>query len=227
LYVASLSAVVAYGTFWLAVGVLSWRLNIPVTPPFIWAGVVFGFGLAIPYGFRLVLAAALATLAVALSGSMFSAAGVEWPELVSRPDLLMLSAFSLLLLMPPLMQLDRGFGAVTRLVAFGIGLLALLVLSVSGSSSAVPIDATVIAGIYQGVMLVTCVGTLVVAIRRRWHETVALVTAMFALFLVTRYVDWFWDLLPRYVFFLALAALAFGSLLALGRMRRRLAGARS
>jgi hypothetical protein len=225
LYVASLFAVVAYGTFWLAIGVLSWRLNIPVTPPFIWAGVVFGFGLAIPYRFRIVLAAALAGLAVALAATMFSVAGIEWPEIFSRLDLLMISGFSLLLLAGPLAQLDRAFAPVARLVAFGVGFLALLVLSASGSSSAAPVNAMVVEAIYQGVMLVASVSTLVVAIRHRWHETVSLVTVVFALFLLIRYVDWFWDLLPRYVFFLTLAALAFAWLIALRRMRRRLVGA--
>jgi hypothetical protein len=221
LYVASLFALVAYGTFWLAVGVLSWRLNIPVTPLFIWAGVVFGFALALPYRFRLVLALALATLAVAMAATMFSVARIEWPELFNRLDLLMFSGFSLLLLAGPLMQLDRAFAAVTRLVAFAIGFVTLLVLSASGSSSAAPMDARVIEAIYQAIMLVGCVATLVVAIRHRWDETVALVSVVFALFLLIRYVDWFWDLLPRYLFFLTLAALAFASLMALRRMRSR------
>jgi hypothetical protein len=223
LYVASLFALVAYGTFWLAVGVLSWRLNLPVTPPFIWAGVVFGFALALAYGFRSVLALALGTLAVAMAATMFSVAGIEWPELFNRLDLLMMSGFSLLLLAGPLTQLDRTFGATTRFVAFAIGFLALLVLSASGSSSAAPIDARVIEAIYQGVMLVGCVATLVVAIRQRWEETVALVSVLLVLFLLIRYVDWFWDLLPRYLFFLTLAALAFASLIALRRMRSRVA----
>ena len=52
LYVASLFALVAYGTFWLAVVVLSATLNVPVTPPFLWAGVIFGTSLAIAYRFR-------------------------------------------------------------------------------------------------------------------------------------------------------------------------------
>lgn len=227
LYVSSLFAVVAYGTFWLAIGVLSWRLNIPVTAPFIWAGVVFGFGLAIPYGFRLVLGAALVSLAIALAATMFSIAGVEWPELFNRLDLLMMAGFSLLLLAGPLTQLNRAFAPVTRLVACGVGFVALLVLSASGSNSAAPINARVVEAVYQGVMLVACVATLVVAIRHGWHETVSLVTVVFALFLLIRYVDWFWDLLPRYLFFLMLAALAFAWLMALRRVRRRLAEGRA
>ena len=82
LYVASLFALVAYGTFWLAIWVLSDTLNIPLSPPWIWGAVFFGVGLSLPYRFRLILAATLTTLIVALAGTVgfglgtaFSAAG--------------------------------------------------------------------------------------------------------------------------------------------------------
>lgn len=227
LYVSSLFALVAFGTFWLAVGVLSWRLNTPVTPPLLWAGVVFGFGLALPYRFRIVLGLALVTLAVSLAATMLSIAGVEWPEIFSRFDLLLLAGFSLLVLVRPLAVLDRGFAPVIRFVALAIALTALLFLSWSGSSSAVPLDARVVEALYQALMLVVCVGALWLAIRFRWNESVALVSVVFALFLLIRYVDWFWDLMPRYLFFLTLAALAFAWLAALGRLRKRLGEVRA
>jgi len=142
-------------------------------------------------------------------------------------DLLMLAGFSLLLLAGPLARLDRGFVPITRFVALAVGLLSLLVLSASGASSASSLDVRVIEALYQGVMLLVCIGALVVAVRQGWNETVALVSVVFALFLLIRYVDWFWDVLPRYLFFLTLAALAFVWLLAMRRMRGRLADART
>lgn len=222
LYIASLFALVAYGTFGLAVGVLSWSLNIPLTPPYLWAGVAFGIALAVPYGFRLILAVALAALALSIAGSMFQAAGIEWTQAVERPELLVIAAFSLLLLGPPLARVDAGFTRVTRLVALAIGLGGLLVLSVAGQLSLLPVSGDVAEGAYQVVMLVACVGGLLVAVRRMWGETVNLVAVMFALFLLTRFADWFWDLLPRYIFFLILAGMAFAWILVLRRMRGRL-----
>lgn len=227
LYVASLFALVAYGTFWLAVGVLSWTLNIPLTPGFIWVGVLFGLALAVPYGLRIILAAALATLAVAIAASMFQAAGAPWTEAFNRPDLLTAAAFSLLLLGIPLAQVDRAFAAVTRLVALGIGLTGFLVLSMSGATSVLPVSSRTSAVIYQTLMFVVCIAALVVAIRRGWTETVHLVSVMFAWFLLDRFVDWFWDVLPRYVFFSIVAALAFIWLLLLRRIRGRLTETRT
>lgn len=223
LYIASLFAIVAYGSFWLALWELSDRLNIPLSAYLLWLGVIFGFGLALPYGFRIILAAALFTLAATIAASFFQAAGTEWPMFLERLELLAMAAFSLLVLMMPLARLDRGFAPVVRLVAFGTGLACLLVLSVSGESSLVPMRPNTVEYVYQGVMLLVSVAVLVLSVRRRWHETVKLAAVLFAVFLLTRYVDWFWDVFPGYVFFLILAVIAFGWLLALRRLRARLA----
>jgi uncharacterized membrane protein len=157
---------------------------------------------------------------------MFSVAGVEWPEIFSRIDPLMCSGFSLVLVAPPLSQLDRGFAPVTRLVALGIGLFGLLVLSTWGTSSLAPVNASTVEVIYQVVMLVVCIGLLVAAVRRGWNESVSLVSVALALFLLTRYFDWFWELMPRFLFFLILATLAFVWLWAMRRVRARLGAAR-
>jgi hypothetical protein len=226
LYIASLFAIVAYGSFWLALWELSDRLDIPLSAYFLWTGVVFGFALAIPYGFRIILGAALLTLAGTIAASFFQAAGTEWPYIFQRVELLMIAAFSLVVLAAPLARLDRGFAPVVRLVAFAVGLACLMTLSVEGDTSLIPLRSTTIEAIYQVAMLVVCVAILVVSIRARWSETVKLASVMFALFLMSRYVDWFWDLLPAYAFFLILAVLAFGWLLALRRLRSRLAVAR-
>ena len=222
LYIASLFAIVAYGSFWLALWELSDRLNIPLSAYLLWPGVVFGFALAIPYGFRIILAAALFALAGTIAASFFQTVGTEWPLIFERVELLMMAAFSLLGLGFPLAHLDRGFAAVVRLVGFGVGLVCLLVLSVSGGASLMPLRSTTIEAVYQAVMLAVCVAVIVVSIRARWGETVKLASVMFVLFLLTRYVDWFWDVLPAYVFFLILAVLAFVWLLALRRIRARL-----
>jgi hypothetical protein len=222
LYVASLFALVAYGTFWLAVGVLSSTLNIPVTPPFIFAGVLFGLPLAILYRFWIVLAIALAALAVAVSATAFHVAGTEWTYAFVRLEVLAVAGFSLLVLAIPLSALDAGFVMVTRVVAFTIGLGCLLTLSSSGEMSLLPLDTRIVEGVYQAVMFAACVVTLTIAVRRGWNETINLAAVMLALFLLVRFVDWFWDLLPRYLFFLILAAIAFGWLMVLRRMRHRL-----
>lgn len=222
LYFASLFALVAYGTFWLAIGELCRLLNIPFTPVWLWAGALFGVALAVPYGFRIILAVALAALAAATVGSVFQAAGIVWTQAFERLELLTAAGFSLLLVSVPLMYQQPAFAPIVRLVSLGIGLAGLLVLSEWSGATLLPLDGGTAQLIYHGLMLATCVSVLVVSVRQGWSETVYLTSVILALFLAARFFDWFWELLPGYVFFLLLAAIAFVWLYVLRRIRARL-----
>jgi hypothetical protein len=169
-----------------------------------------------------ILAAALAALAVAIAATAFQLAGVPWTVAVERLDVLTFAGFALLVVTTPLATVDRGFASVVRFVAFAIGLGGLLVLSTTAANSVLSADRAIVEGVYQAVMFIACVTAMGVAIRWQWSETVNLAAVFFALFLLIRFVDWFWDVLPRYVFFLVLAALSFAWLVALRRLRGRL-----
>lgn len=221
LYIASIFAVAAYATFWLAAVFTTHLLDVPVTIPIWWLGVVFGLSLAMAYGFRLVLVASLVALVVALAGTLFSIAGAPWTAAGSRLEPSMLTGFSLLILAPGLEAASPGFASVTRQVALTIGLATLLALSMSGEMSMWPLPARWLEAFYQAMMLLASVAAIVAGLRWRVPDVVTIASVGLALFLATRYFDWFWDVLPRFVFFLVLAIAAFGWLLALGRMRAR------
>jgi hypothetical protein len=107
-------------------------------------------------------------------------------------------------------------------VAFGIGFLGLLFLSAAGPASLLPLSSTASEGIYQVVLPLFALLVLAIATRSRWTESVYVSAAALTLFVGIRFVDWFWDVMPRFVFFLLLAAVAFGWLLMLRRLRTRL-----
>jgi hypothetical protein len=223
LYIASIFALVANGTYWLAIIVLGDVLNVPIPALALWGAALFGLALALPYGFRLVLGMALVALLLALSGSVFQAAGVPWTATVEFPEPLTAAAFLLLGVAPRFGALHPSFASVTRAVACAVGFLGLLLLSAAGSASLLPTAASVSELIYQGMILVATTTALAVGIRWRWPETVYLAAAALTIFLCGRFVDWFWDAIPRFVFFLLLAGMAFAWLLALRRLRTRLA----
>ena len=225
LYVASIFAIVAFGTYWLAVAMLSVLLNVPLTPPVLWGGALFGVALALPYGFRVVFGAAIVALLVALSGSVFQAAGMPWTLVPEFPEIITAAAFMLAAVATRLGAGAASFAAVIRGVSLSIGFLGLLMLSTAGPASLLPTSSRVSEFIYQAIMLVATTGILVTAVRRQWIETVYIAAAAMTLFLLTRFVDWFWEALPRFAFFLILAAVAFAWLFALRRLRARLTGA--
>lgn len=222
LYVASIFALVAYGTYWLALVVLSDRLNIPLTPAYVWTGALFGLALALPYRFRLVLAGALASLIVAIAGTVFQAAGIPWDQIASRLDMVTFAAFAVSLMAPRLGRVAPAFAPVTRLVALGSALFGLLVMSTFGGASLLPASNRTLEFVYQALTLLVSTALIVVAVRRNWTETVYLAAGVLTLFLLIRYVDWFWDEIPAFVFFLVLATIAIGWLVALRRIRQRL-----
>jgi uncharacterized membrane protein len=146
---------------------------------------------------------------------------MPWTHVVEFPEILTAAAFLLTVVAPRLQQVRPSFGAVTRSVALGVGFIGLLMLSSIGQISLLPTPRHVSALIYQAVMLLATVVTLFVAIRRRWVEAVYIAAAALTMFLFIRYIDWFWDALPRFVFFLVLATVAFAWLLTLRRLRAR------
>ena len=225
LYIASIFALAAFGTYWLAIFVLSDRLNVPITPPALWGGALFGVALALPYGFRVIFGAALLALLVALAGSVFQAAGMPWTLVPEFPEIITAAAFLLALTARRIGVTHRGFAPVTRGVAFSVGFVGLLVLSSAGPASLLPTPSQVSELMYQAVLLVLSVTILFTAIRRHWAESTYIAASALTIFIFVRFVDWFWEAIPRFVFFLLLAAIAFGWLVVLRRVRARLARA--
>lgn len=99
--------------------------------------------------------------------------------------------------------------------------LALMILGESSRSSIwtgdIPGTLPWLEGFYQGIELLILGGLLVLGIKNRWSAVTGISTGFLVLFLLIRYSDWFWDLLPGWIFFLLLGVL---SLLVLEILRR-------
>ena len=74
-------------------------------------------------------------------------------------------------------------------------------------------------GFYQAASFVLATAAIVVGGRRGWREVEFVGTASFVLFLFARFFDWWWDWMPRWLFFLVIGVLAVGTLVALRRLR--------
>jgi hypothetical protein len=191
----------------------------------LWPAAAFGIAVAVSYGFRLVFALALAVLVIAGASVFFAGGGVPWLTLFERLEPFAGSALVVLALARHLGPLGEGFEDAARHTGLTLGLGALLVLSnVEGASLMASAPATSMA-IYQALFVPVSLVLLWRALRGADSVGVNLVAAALALFLFVRYVDWFWDRLPAWVFFLVLSGVAFASIFALRRARRRAGGA--
>ena len=221
-YVASLMALVALGTAWVAIVMTARLLDVPFSALLMWPGTAFGLALAMSYGFRWVLVFSLASLAVAIASVFFAAGGVPWTVLFQRLEPLGGAALVLTVMARPLAGMGEGFERTARLTALTLLLGTLLVLaSIRGTSLlAFAPETTQLA--YQAVMLIACLVVLGRRVAAGDQAGVNVAAAFLALFLLIRYVDWFWDALPAWAFFLILAVGAFATIAVLRRLRARL-----
>lgn len=223
-YVAALFALVACGTAWVAIVQTAHLLGIPFSALLLWPGVGFGLALAVSYGFRWVLAISLAALSLAVASVFFAAGGVPWAAVVERLEPLTFTAFAMATLATYVAEAGEQFEGTTRLTGLVVGLCGLLVLASVRGTSLLAFDPDTALYVYQVVMLVVSIALLWRRLRAGDNAGASVVTAFLGVFLLVRYVDWFWDALPAWAFFLVLAATAFAGIGWLRRQRGRLEG---
>jgi len=73
---------------------------------------------------------------------------------------------------------------------------------------------------YQVAGFVLSAAAIGLGIRMGWSEVVNTGNVFFVIFLYTKFYDWWWDMLPKYLFFLILGLTAVLFLLVLRRLRR-------
>ncbi len=62
-------------------------------------------------------------------------------------------------------------------------------------------------------------GLIALGIRQQWPDVINTGNAFFVLFLYTKFVDWWWDIMPKYLFFLVIALTSLLLLLVYKRVR--------
>jgi hypothetical protein len=219
-YFASLFALVTFACFVLDLEMLGEIFAITPTENAFLAWGALGLILAYSYGLRLPLAAGLAAMTFWLAAKTGALAGVPWLDIGLRPESFLPAG--LLVFALPLVLKHRGredFPPLYRICGLLAVLVPMLVLSVSGQGSYIRLDQKLIESSYQVVGLLLSVAVLTVGIRRRWRETVNVGSTFFVIFLWAKLYDWWWDWMPKYLFFLILGLTAAAALWALKRLR--------
>ena len=103
----------------------------------------------------------------------------------------------------------------------------MLVLANWAEGSYLRLDADLIENAYQLLGFVASALLVWLGSRRDWPEVALFGQLAFILFLGIKMVDWWWELLPKYLFFLILGLAAILALLILGRLRRGYKGGAS
>ena len=218
-YVASLFALVACAAFVLQTLMLAALYNLRGSPHVLAAWAAFGLAVAMPWRFGVPFAFGLVTAVLYPAALGFWAAGVPWSYAAQRPEPAALVALAALAVLPRLPHELVRWGRPALLI---LVLGAILVLSADGAASLLPVSESAIRGLYQVVAVLAAMATLAYGLRRGGTDVVVIGSTFAGLFLLLRFVDWWWDWMPRFLFFLILAAVSMAWLWGLRVARRRL-----
>jgi len=222
LYFASLAAMAAAALFVLDLYAVGSIFNITSSPNAFAAWSIFAFAVAYQYRLRLLLVIALISSGIWLSGTILSLNGIYWTQFGGRPETILLAAvvaYAAGLTVPHRRSLD--FPAVYRWTALVGGFVALLFLTGGGEFSFLHWPERVVERSYEAIGWAASIAIITMGIRRGWRGDVNIASAFFAIFLYVRLYRWWWDWMPRYLFFLAVGAVAIGLVIAFRRLRDR------
>lgn len=220
LYVTSILGVLAATSFVVGLNVLAALANVALPPEALLAWAAFCGALGLAYGLRLPVAAAL--LSVLGYAATFGGGSGHciWDAFGHRPETF-LAAGALVAAAPFLARgrLTARFEAPFRATGLVAVFVALLTLGRAGEASflaAVPPETVEAA--YQLAGLVAAALLAWAGARVGRAEVSGIASASFVLFLYLKLYDWWWTVLPRWVFFLLLGVVAVACLLLLRRM---------
>ena len=223
LYYTALISIVTFAAFVANLSMLGSIFNLAPTPNALAVWGLFGLALAYHFGIRLVLAGGLVSLVGWLTATTNSLRGWWWVEFEQRPEELMLAGLALALVPLFIKHAKRpDFPAVYRLVGLVAFFITMLFLSAAGQRSYLPMDDKAVEHFYQMFGVVAAAATVWIGIRRNLTGVVNIGTAFFTIFLFFRLIDWWWDWMPKYLFFLLIGVVALGLVALFKRLRGRM-----
>lgn len=210
--------------FVLELNALGAVLNLSPTPHALLAWSLFGLIVSCTYGLRLMLGLSLVLLVVYTGAVGVAIGGAYWGAFMERARCLIPGA--LVLYVAPWLigrQSPDRFAAIYRLCGAGVGLAALLLESLSNSLLLGPLSTRMSVAVFQLAGLLASAGVVFHGLRRGEGSLVNLAAGAFVIFLYARLHAWWWDWMPKYLFFLLIGGGALGLMLGFRRLRLRLA----
>jgi hypothetical protein len=219
-YFTKLAAMVAVACFVLNVSMVGQIFNITPSDKAFLAWAAYAFLLAYLCELRLLLAVALLCTTAFIAARAGELHGLYWVDFGEWPENFFPAALAMLGL-PLLIGQTRygGFAQTYRLFGLLTLFLPLLVLSQWGQGSYLPMDAATIEHTYQALGFLIAAAAIWLGIRAHWPEVVNTSVTFFVIFLYTKFYDWWWDAMPKYLFFLVLGLTALLALMVLRRLR--------
>ncbi len=219
-YFAKLAALVAFACFVLNIVMLGQIFNITPSDKALLPWAAFALLLAYALDLRLLLVAGLLCVIAFVAARVGTWSGMYWLDFGERPENFFPAAIALFFV-PRFIDHRRfaGFASPYRIIALLALFLPMLVLANWGASSYLPLHSKTIEVLYQILGFAGTALAIWLGIRLHFAEVVNVSVTLFVIFLFTKMFDWWWTLMPKYLFFLVLGLTALLLLFVFRRLR--------
>ncbi|MBO7411503.1 MAG: DUF4824 family protein, partial [Ottowia sp.] len=216
---ARLFGVLACVCFGLDVALLGHMFNIPSSPGFYLLLGLFALALTLAATSRLLLAVAVGALAVYVAAQCMQQMGWWWLDFLDRPETFLPAAALLAAAAWALQRRGSELAPAARFVALLAWFMPALMVGFNGDHSFLPWDEKAVEHFWQLVTGLSAALLVALGVRRGWTETVYTSAFFGVLLLIIKFFEWWWDALPKELFFLLVGLIAVLAVLVLRRLR--------
>ncbi len=219
-YFTKLLALVCFACFVLNVVVLGQIYNVTPSDKAFIAWAALAFLLAYSCDVRLLLVAGILCVGGFISARVGVWSGLYWIHFGLRPENFFVPAL-LFFFLPFYLPHNRytGFHPMYRVFGLLGFFIPVLILAYAGQLSYLLLDESVIEGFYTILGFAASAGLIALGIRMGLVDVVYTANAVFVFFLYTKVYEWWWDWMPKYMFFLLVGLIAVLILLVFKRLR--------
>ena len=218
-YFSKLFGLVTLASFVLNLMMFGQMFNISPSPNafLIWG--IFALLLAYASDARLLLGAGIICIAGFLSAQAGTWGGCYWLHFGERPENFF--PVAIILFATPYLPHNRfsGFDKIYRVFAMLLFFIPVLILSNWGRISYMNITSETVEVFYQIIGFGCSSAAIWYGIKKNFPEVVNTGNVFFTIFLYTKFYDWCWDWMPKYLFFLLIGLSAILILLIFKRLR--------
>jgi uncharacterized membrane protein len=219
-YFTKLAAMVAFACFVLNVAILGQVFDITPSDTALLPWAAYAMLLAYTFELRLLQVAGIVCLVAFVAARTGTWGGMYWLDVGQRPENFFPAAIALFLV-PHFLDQRRfpGFAAAYRVSGMLALFLPMLVLANWGGASYLDLGHKLVQGLYQTLGFAGTLACAWLGTRRDWPAVTNTGVTLFVIFLYTKFFDWWWLWMPKYVFFGVMGLAAVLLLLVFKRLR--------